>query len=87
MLCLTAASQELENCNLFNKKPLPEKSNFLFHKKLWYGCLFPISQNHKAGNSRSRKGCNICKKIHTSVHGFKQKYKVIDGEVKRKFTV
>ena len=35
----------------------------------------------------AEKDAIFVKKIHTSVHGFTQKYKVIDGEVKRKFTV
>ena len=42
------SSHDLENCNLFNEKPFPEKSKFLLDKKLCHGCLFPTLQNHDA---------------------------------------
>ena len=42
------SSHGLENCNLFNAKLLPKKSKFLFDKKLYYGCLFPIWQVRKS---------------------------------------
>ena len=51
-------------------------------KKLYYGCLKPISKTHTARNCNQRRNCKVCNEKHpTSLHGFKLKKKTKQGVV------
>ena len=69
---LCERNHDLDDCNLFLQFDLQERSKWLFHNKLCYGCLSAISVNHNARNSKKRRECKVCKKRHpTSMHGYK----------------
>ena len=74
---LCEGSHNLDDCSTFLQFNLQERSKWLFHNKLCYGCLSTISVNHNARNCKNRKECKICKKRHpTSLHGYKaEKFK------------
>ena len=80
---LCERNHDLDDCNLFLQFDLQERSKWLFHNKLCYGCLSAISVNHNARNSKKRRECKVCKKRHpTSMHGYKvekSKVKQPDG--------
>ena len=80
---LCEGNHDLDDCNSFLQFDLQERSKWLFHNKLCYGCLSAISVNHNARNCKNRKECKVCKKRHpTSLHGYKaeeSKVKQLDG--------
>ena len=71
---LCEGNHDLDDCNSFLQSDLQERSKWLFHNKLCYGCLSAISVSHNARNCKNRKECKVCKKRHpTSLHGYKQR--------------
>ena len=69
--------------NSFLQFDLQERSKWLFHNKLCYGCLSAISVNQNARNCKNRKECKVCKKKQpTFLHGYKaEKNKVDNREI------
>ena len=80
---LCEGNHNLDYCNSFLQFDLRERSKWLFHNKLCYGCLSAISINHNTRNCKNRKEFKVCKKRHpTSRHGYKaekSKVKQLDG--------
>ena len=75
-------NHNLDDCNSFLQFDLQERSKWLFHNKLRYGCLSAISVNHNVRNCKNRKECKICKKRHpTSLHGYKAAKKRISRQM------
>ena len=69
---LYEGNHDLDGCNAFLQFDLQERSKWLFHNKLCYGCLSAFSVNHNARNCKNRKECEVCKRRHrTSLHGYK----------------
>ena len=67
--CLCEGNNDLDDCNLFLQLDLQERSKWLFHNKLCYGCLSAISVSHNGSNCKNRKECKVCNKRHpTSLH-------------------
>ena len=79
---LCEGNHNLDDCNSFLQFDLQERSKWLFHNKLRYGCLSAISVNHNVRNCKNRKECKICKKRHpTSLHGYKAAKKRISRQM------
>ena len=58
---LCEGNHDLDDCNSFLQFDLQERSKWLFHNKLCYGCLSATSVNHNARNCKNRKECKVCK--------------------------
>ena len=80
---LYEGNHDLDDCKSFLQFDLQKKSKWLFHNKLFYGCLSAISVNHNPRNCKNIKECKVCKKRNpTSLHGYKaekSKVKQPDG--------
>ena len=74
-------SHYLDGCPNYKKKSVEERSKFLFHKKLCYGCYTPISSEHNAQICKQRRVCDICRERHPAeLHGYKASKKNRTGD-------
>ena len=65
---------DMDNCTVFNKQPVDERSTTLGKRNLCYGCYMPITADHNVRNCSNRRVCKICNQKHpTSLHGYVQK--------------
>ena len=63
---------DLDKCQEYMKKPVEERSKFLFQKKLCYGCYMPISTDHNSRSCKDRRVCDTCGEKHSAgLHGYK----------------
>ena len=63
---LCKRTHNLNDCELFLKKPLKDRRDFVKENKLCYGCF---GDQHVARNCKKRQSCKKCSKNHpTSMH-------------------
>ena len=61
----------MDNCTVFNKQTVEERSRTLAKKKLCYECYMPITADHSARTCSHRRVCKICNQKHlTGLHGY-----------------
>ena len=73
---MCAKNHDLEQCKTCLTKSVDERSKYLSTKKLYYGCLKPISKTHTARHCNQRRACKVFNEKHPmSLHGFKLKKK------------
>ena len=66
----------MDNCTVFNKQTVEERSRTLTKKKLCYGCHMLITADHNATTCSNRRICKICNQKHlTGLHGLVPKRK------------
>ena len=60
----------MDNCTVFNKQTVEERSRTLAKTKLCYGCYMLITADHNARTCSNRRVCKICNQKHpTGLHG------------------
>ena len=60
----------MDNCTVFNKQTVEERSRTLAKKKLCYGFYMPITADHNTRTCSNRRVCKICKQKHpTGLYG------------------
>ena len=61
----------MDNCTVFNKQTVEERSRTLTKKKLCYGCHMLITADHNATTCSNRRISKICNQKHlTGLHEF-----------------
>ena len=61
----------MDNCTVFNKQTVEERSRTLTKKKLCCGCHMLITADHNATTCSNRRISKICNQKHlTGLHGF-----------------
>ena len=65
---------DMDNCTIFNKQTVEQRSKTLARKKLCYGCYMPITADDNARTYSNGRMCKICnQKQLTGLHEYAQK--------------
>ena len=69
---LCPGDHDVESCEMYISMDIDERHKTVFQKKLCFGCLSPVSENHNAKSCENKRKCLVCKENHpTTLHGGK----------------
>ena len=68
---ICGGKHDMDNCIIFNKQTVEERSRTLGKKKFCYGCYMLITADHNARTCSNRRICKICNQKHpTGLHWY-----------------
>ena len=69
---LCSSHHDIECCEEYINLDIDERHRIIFQKKLCFGCLHPVGDNHNGKNCDKKRKCLVCKENHpTTLHGGK----------------